>query len=97
VTPSTDSTTQLADAFGPFDGRVRLNAAHQGPPPRMGRPGLERMGFAKPRPRIEELRKLTLARGSVLLRGIGAAQADRQGERWCTVAGATSVRARPIS
>jgi hypothetical protein len=38
--PSADSTTQLADAFGLFDGRVWLNAAHQGPLPRKRRAAL---------------------------------------------------------
>lgn len=48
--PSSGSTTQLAEAFGPFDGRVWLNAAHQGPPPRKARAALEQMASDKAAP-----------------------------------------------
>jgi cysteine desulfurase / selenocysteine lyase len=49
---STDSTTHLADAFGPFDGRVWLNAAHQGPLPRKARAALERIASEKAAPHL---------------------------------------------
>ncbi len=78
--PSIDTTTQLADAVGVFDGRV-ADRCSPGSAAAKGAGGTRTDGVRKkPRPRIEELRKLIPALGSVLLRGIGAAQAYRQGE-----------------
>jgi hypothetical protein len=40
------------DMFGPFDGRIWLNVAHQGPLPRSARQALERAAVNKAAPHL---------------------------------------------